>query len=220
LREVSLQFVVAVGFAALAAIWTYPLVFHLPTHLPGAGVGDNALFLWNFWWMRTARAAGTSYFYTSYMFAPAGADLTLHTHTALPAYVGATLLGAFSITTALNLTTLASVGIDVIESGGWLGVAPMILSALAIRHHPTDSVVRQWLVLGGVFFVWALGSHVHAAGHNTGLIMPGALLRYVPIAANARMPGRAMVVVYPALAVLAAKVWRTSNGASLESRRC
>ena len=55
-----------------------------------------------------------------------------------------------------------------------------------------------------MFLVWALGSHVHAAGHNTGLLMPEVLLRYVPIAANARMPGRAMVVVYLAVAVLAA----------------
>jgi hypothetical protein len=55
-----------------------------------------------------------------------------------------------------------------------------------------------------VFFVWTLGSHVHAAGYNIGLIGPEVLLRYVPIAANARMPGRAMVIVDLALAVLAA----------------
>jgi hypothetical protein len=36
------------------------------------------------------------------------------------------------------------------------------------------------------------------------MIAPEFLLRYVPLAANARMPGRAMVVVYLALAMLAA----------------
>ena len=458
MRGVFQHVAIAIGFAALAVIWSWPLVLHLSTHLPGTGIGDNALFLWNFWWMRTARASGSGFFHTSYLLAPAGADLTLHTHTALPAFIGATLLGGFSIATALNLTTLASLalngfcayvlawrtlqhrgaailagvifgtspylaahlnghfnlttawtvplfalgvvdavrgsikwavfagiilaattyidyyyaiyeitfaccillmtarrwsvelsarppqarwlivlvgaigldlvvivaiavtggfaghvgpirvlardifnplqllwvlvalalcvglrpqisarpddgwsparaarglalmfgifllgsapvlqngirllvsglyvtqqyywrnapigidivtlllgnpfhslwggalqhvyarlGIDLIESGAWLGVAPVVLAALAVRRRLDDPVIRQWAVVGGVFFVWALGSHVHAAGQNTGLIMPEVLLRYVPIAANARMPGRAMVVVY------------------------
>jgi hypothetical protein len=457
---------VAVGFLALAVGWTFPVVLHLPTHLPGAGIGDNSLFLWNFWWMRTARTAGRSFFHTSYLLAPTGADLTLHTHTALPAFIGATVLGGFSVATALNLTTLASVamngfctyllawrvirdkgaailagiifgtspyiaahlnghfnlttawtiplfalgivdavrgslkwavfvgivlaatayidyyyvvyelafacgvllitarrwsldvgtspphwgwfvalvgaialdviailvigvtggfvrqigpvlviandsfnawqvlwlliaialwvrfrprvhapravdwssaraatgvtvmfgvfllggapllqhafhvivsgqyvtqhyvwrnapigidgltlllgnpfhavwgdasrriyaqfGIDLIESGAWLGVAPCLLTAVAVRRRWAHPVVRQWFLLGSIFLVWALGSHVHAAGHNTGLLAPEVILRYVPIAANARMPGRAMVVVYLALAMLAA----------------
>jgi hypothetical protein len=466
LRDLCLHLLVAVGFLALAVAWTFPLVLHLPTHLPGAGIGDNSLFLWNFWWMRTARSAGSGFFHTSYLFAPVGADLTLHTHTALPAFIGATVLGGVSVATALNVTTLASIamngfcayllawravrdkgaailagiifgtspyiaahlnghfnlttawtiplfalgvvdavrgslkwavfagivlaatayidyyyviyelvftcgvllltarrwsldvgtspphkrwlvvlvgaialdaivivviavtggfvrqigpvlviasdsfnarqalwlliaialwvgfrpsvrapravewssaraaiglgvmfgvfplgsapllrnafhviasgqyvtqqyvwrnapigidvitlllgnpfhalwgdaskhvyaqlGIDLIESGAWLGVAPVLLAAVAVRGRWDLPVVRQWFILGSIFFVWALGSHVHAAGRNTGLLVPEVLLRYVPIAANARMPGRAMVVVYLALAMLAA----------------
>jgi hypothetical protein len=465
-REFCLHLLVALGFVALAVVWTFPLVLRLSTHLPGAGIGDNALFLWNFWWMRTARATGSSFLHTSYLLAPAGADLTLHTHTALPAFIGATLLGGFSVATALNVTTLGSVamngfcayllawrairdkgpaivagiifgtspyiaahlnghfnlttawtiplfalgvvdvvrgsikwavfagialaatayvdyyyviyeivfacgvllitarrwsldvgtspprtgwlaascavialdlivigaisvtggfvaqigpvrvrandsfnawqvlwvlmaialwvrlrprvraprdpdwssaraaaglgvmfsvfllgsapllrnalhvivsgqyvtqryywrsapigidvltlvlgnpfhafwgsasrhvyaqlGIDLIESGAWLGVAPFLLAAWAVRGRWAHPVVRQWFVLGSIFLVWALGSHVHAAGRNTGLIVPEVLLRFVPIAANARMPGRAMVIVYLALAMLAA----------------
>jgi hypothetical protein len=52
--------------------------------------------------------------------------------------------------------------------------------------------------------VWAFGSHVHVAGLNTAFIMPAAVLQFIPIVSNARMPGRAMVVVYLALAMLAA----------------
>ncbi len=466
LREAGPHLSVAFGFALLAVVWTFPLVLHLSTHLPGAGIGDNATFLWNFWWMRAARASGASFFHSAYLLAPVGADLTLHTHTALPAFVGATLLGRFSAATALNVTTLASLalngfcayllawrtvrqrgsailagvifgtspylaahlnghfnlttawtipllalgivdalrgsirwavfaglmlaatayvdyyyvvyeialagcvllttarkwsvelrvrplhtrwliallgaigldlavilaivatggftarvgpirvlagdifnplqllwgliaialwiglrprvrarprdgwssgraiaglaimsgtfllgaapvlwngiqllaggqyvtqqyywrsapigidlmtmllgnpfhsvwgtalrqvytrfGIDLIESGAWLGVVPTALAVFAVRRRLADPVVQCWIVIGGVFFVWALGSHVHAAGHNTGLIALEALLRYVPIAANARMPGRAMVVVYLAIAMLAA----------------
>ena len=62
--------------------------------------------------MRTARASGSGFFHTSYLLAPAGADLTLHTHTALPAFIGATLLGGFSIATAPGLTTLAPLALN------------------------------------------------------------------------------------------------------------
>jgi hypothetical protein len=466
LREAGPHLSVAFGFALLAIAWTFPLALHLSTHLPGTGIGDNASFFWNFWWMRTARASGAGFFHTPYLLAPNGADLTLHTHTALPAYVGATLLGGLSIAAALNVTTIASLalngfcaywlawrairqrggailagiifasspyiaarlhghfnltaawtiplfalgirdairgsakwavfsgivlaatayidyyyvvyeavfaccallmamrawsvelrawplrtrwvrtligaiaidvavivaiatqggfaihvgplhvsardpfnplqllwaliatalwiglrprvraqrrddwspgrttagltiviavflvgaaplvrnafhllvsgqyvtqqyhwrsapvgidlltvlignpfhtlwgaplrhvyarlGIDLIESGAWLGIVPLVLAAIAVRRRFADPIVHYWLAVGGVFFVWALGSHVHAAGYNIGLIGPEVLLRYVPIAANARMPGRAMVIVDLALAMLAA----------------
>lgn len=466
---------VAIGFVVLAVVWTYPLVLHLSTHMPGA-LGDNEQFLWDFWWMRTALASGADFFQSPFLFAPVGADLTLHTHTALAAFIGATALAPLPVITALNLTTLASLalngflayllayritadraaafvagiifgtcpyiaahlnghydlimpwtialfalavpgairgsfksamlsgaalaltafvsyyyvvyelalltcllvlaawqwsfelratasyprwlsivvasallldvaalslifatggfstefgpvrlsmrdpfnpleifwvllgaaawiyfrprlrvhpqaawsasrtaaavgvivvtflvlaspvvwhgvrlllngdyvtqrylwrsspvgidvltlllgnpfhglwgqqvwqlyvrlGIDVIESGAWLGIAPVLLAAYAVRNKWNDPALRQWTLVGGVFFIWALGSLVHAAGRNIAMIGPEFLLRYVPLAANARMPGRAMVVVYLALAMLAAvgiSQWRTS----------
>jgi hypothetical protein len=464
----------AVGFTVLAVGWSYPLAFHLSTHMPGA-LGDNEQFLWDFWWMRTALGSGADFFQTPYLFAPVGAGLTLHTHTALAALVGATLLGRLPVVAAMNLTTLATLslngfcgyllahritrdrgaaflagiifgmspyiaahlnghydlimpwtialfaltvpdairgsmkwaalsgavlaltayvsyyyvvyeialaiclivptawqwsftwratapyprwisflvgialllvlaalvlifatggfvaevgpvrismrdpfnpleifwvllalaawlrfrprlgsrrrpewsaarfgvaltalvgtflilaapivwngirllvngdyvtqkyywrsapvgidvltllfgnpfhgvwgegvrhlyatlGIDVIESGAWLGFVPLVLGVYAVRHQWRDPAVRQWAFVGAVFFVWALGSLVHAAGRNTAMIAPEFLLRYVPLAANARMPGRAMVVVYLAIAMLAAvgaAGWRT-----------
>jgi hypothetical protein len=472
------------AFAAMAVVWSFPLARHLPTHLPGPGLGDNVDFLWNFWWMRTALASGLNFFHTTYLFVPAGADLTLHTHTALPAFLGATVLGRLPTVTALNLTILAALslngfcayllawrvtrdhgaamiggilfggspyiaahlnghfnlttawtiplfaiaaseairgstakwaalaglllgitayidyyyvvyefalalclvavaarewsfasrgpsprsrrlakvvgvlvlvdaatlgalaitggievqigplripahhifnslqafwvlvalflglwlrprldarrretlaptsmalvvlimtgvflvtaaplvwnavglfhrgeyvtpryswrsapggidlatlllgnpfqavwgggvqrvyrmmGINLIESTGWLGIAPIVLAAWALRRHmeltssheisvrrfsdPNSPMVCQWALIGLVFFVWALGPHLMAFGINTGMILPYALLRYVPIIANARIPGRAMVVSYLALAVIAA----------------
>ncbi len=452
----------------LAVIWSFPLAWHLSTHLPGAGVGDNALFAWNFWWMRTALASGDDFFRTSYLFAPVGGDLTLHTHTAFAAFIGATLFKSLPVVTALNMTTLAALslngfcayllawhltrdwgaallagiifgsspyvaahlnghfnltsawtiplfalsagraidgskmwavlsgmllaltayidyyyvvyevaaalcvialaagdwslgvrahknpspwftivglailvdvvtivaivttggftvplgsmrlsmhdtynplqffwafvglavlirvhprvsvrpretwiwvrsrpalltmlgvfllgaaplvwkgiglvargeyvtqqyfwrsapagvdvativignpfhglwgtgvrrlygvgnGIDVIEGGAWLGVAPLVLLVYALRRKLRSSAAaRQWVVIGAMFFIWALGPHLMAVGRNTGMILPEVLLRYVPIASNARMPGRAMVMVYLAVAMLGA----------------
>jgi len=462
----------------MALLWSWPLARHLPTHLPGANVGDNVQFLWNFWWMRAALASGLDFFHTPYLFAPVGVDLTLHTHTALPALAGATLLGSLSVVTAHNLAVVGSLflnafcayllawrvtgargaalvaavvfggspyidahlnghfnltaawtipllaltlpatmrgsarsavlsglvlavtayvdyyyvvyelalaagafaiasrawrvttrgatphtrriarvvgvliaidvaaiaaiaatggfvgaigpirisardtfnllqalwllvafalwlrwrplveaarrpewapardaralaialvvfaiaalplvwhgaaillrgeyvsqryywrsapkgidvatlvlgnpfhglwggpvrqayarfGIDAIEGGAWLGVAPMLLAAWSLRRRWAAPAVRYWTAIGAIFFVWALGPHLMAFGANTGMILPQTILRYVPLAANARVPGRAIVVVYLAIAILAALAaaeWRLRRG--------
>ena len=465
-------------FAALTIVWTYPLVTDLSGQLPGLG-GDTLQFLWNFWWMRTALAFGQDVFFTSYMLAPAGASLVLHTFTALPAFLGATVLGSVPVAAALNVTVLIGLflngfcayllcwrirgdwaaavlggmifgcssylaghlyghfnlthawtiplfalvalramrsgtvwsvlaglvlgvtfyidyyylvyecslavliaattnrdwsiawtgpgsvsrirvarvvmalaalvglliaaivvtggfsidtggrpisvrglfnplqafwllaacwawlrfrprilstrisnqtrlvtklavmavtlsvvaaplllsaiglfrsgdyvtqtyfwrnaprGIDlaalvagppfhglagpfvrdlyfafgvlqfeeVIEENGWMGIVPVLLAAAALRWHRAEPSVRQWTVIGLVFFVWALGSHLTAFGINSAMILPQAMLRYIPIVNNARMPGRAMVVVMLGLAVLASAFvarWRPS----------
>ena len=63
---------------------------------------------------------------------------------------------------------------------------------------------RRWKVVLGVFAIWALGPFLTIGGFDTGLPLPQALARFVPLVENARMPGRAMVCVYLALGVLMA----------------
>jgi hypothetical protein len=480
-REAALHTLAVAGFGILAVVWSWPLAWHLSTHLTGAGLGDNAVFAWNFWWMRTALSSGTDFFRTSFLFVPVGADLTLHTHTALTAFVGATVLRQLSVVAALNVTILVSLalngfctyvlawrltrdwgasilagvifgtspyiaahlnghfnlinawtiplfaltilpavkgsrtwaalaglilamtayvdyyyvvyelalalsvlaglawrwsfsvrtgkasarwlvavidtclvldavalvaiaatggfsvrvgpvpvsmkgtynplqlfwvlialaiwlrlrptiaartreswewtrfwpalsvmtavfalsaapllwkgvglvvrgqyvtqqyywrsaptgidaatlffgnpfhglygavvqrfyrvgaGISLVEGGAWLGLAPVGLAIYAVRHRWSDPAVRQWLVVGLMFFAWALGPHLSVLGRDTGMILPQTLLRYIPIASNARMPGRAMVGVYLALATLgalAATGWKAAHGGS------
>lgn len=458
--------------AALACVLSWPLPRHLFTHLPGGGIGDNVQFLWNFWWMRTALAAGADFFETAYLFAPIGTDITLHTHTALPAFIGATALAGLPVLAAHNVMVLAALalngfcaylltwrvtrawgpallgglifaaspyiaahlnghfnlvaawtiplfafallapgswlvpglvlgvtayidyydviyqlaflfvawawashlweltarrathssrrlaivfgvlaavvlllavaigvtggfvldrgllrvsarsafnplqafwilagaslvcvarpslivtrtpsrgpltrtalltlaaaglvalpvlwhgaaivlrgeyvtqqyfwrsapkgidlatlllanpfhgvwggavravyarlGIDAVEQVAWLGIVPLLLAGHAIRAHWADAVVRTWTAVGAFFFVWALGPHLMVFGANTGMILPQTILRYVPIASNARVPGRAIVVTALAVAVLAAIAasrWKTSRRA-------
>ena len=97
-------------------------------------------------------------------------------------------------------------GIDLIESSAWLGVVPIVALIAAARAARHDRRLRFWLAIAGIFFVWALGPALLVAGVNTGLWLPEVLIRFVPIAANARIPGRAMVIVYLALAVVCAIV--------------
>lgn len=80
----------ALTFAALTAWWLLPVLSNPSAVIPGAGAGDNVTFVWNVWWMRyVLHHPGHTFFFTSFLFHPAGVDLTLHTHTALPALIGA-----------------------------------------------------------------------------------------------------------------------------------
>src|SRR5262249_3212224 len=84
----------------------------------------------------------------------------------------------------------------------WMPISALILAAVAVAGRLADSVVRQWTVTGAVFMTWALGPWLMMFGQQTSLILPATLVRFLPIVANARIPGRAMVVVYLALAML------------------
>jgi hypothetical protein len=107
----------------------------------------------------------------------------------------------------------ARLGMDAVESGAWLGGVASVLAISAIRRRrPADRAVAFWTVIAGTFFIWSLGSHLHIAGWNTGLLTPAALLQFVPLVSNARMPGRAMVTVYLALAMLSALAIATYQG--------
>jgi len=128
----------SVLFVAVALLWCWPLPLHLADRLPGEVVGDNVAFLWNTWWMRQA---GTGFFFSPLLFAPVGADLALHTHTALLAAVGATVLARVDLLTAQNLLIIASLALNGI-CAYWLAwdrtrsVAGGILGGLIVATAP------------------------------------------------------------------------------------
>ena len=103
--------------ALLAVGWSFPLVLEIDRSIPGRGPGDNLTFLWNFWWMRHALAnPDIQLFYTDHLFAPIGANLAQHTHTALPALVGATALGWLSVPVAHNVVVLATLFLNAVAA--------------------------------------------------------------------------------------------------------
>ncbi len=118
----------------------------------------------------------------------------------------------------LQTATIASAWThrDPIEAVGWLGLVPVLLlwRSFARSEQPAD--VRLWRIVAAAFVLWALGPTLTIAGFDTGLKLPEILLRYVPFVANARIPGRAMIGVFLALALLAgtelaaAPAWRRS----------
>jgi hypothetical protein len=95
--------------AAMAFVWTWPLAANLGDHIPGVG-GDNYSFLWNLWWMRKALGAPElEFFHSSYLFSPFGVDLVNHPHTALQAYLSATLMPGTTVVAAENIYIITSV---------------------------------------------------------------------------------------------------------------
>ena len=99
----------------------------------------------------------------------------------------------------------ARLGIDVMEQVAWIGVVPILLAVAAlVRRMKLDVERRRWIWMAGFFFVWSCGAFLSVAGFDTGLPLPQALARFVPVVSNARMPGRAFVMVQLAAAVLCA----------------
>lgn len=132
-----------------------------------------------------------TYFWRS---APAGID------------VGTMLLGnpGGALWGGIPASIFERLRIDPIERGAWLGPGVIVLAAIGLLLDRSGESVRLWTLIGIVFLIWALGPRLQAFGHDLHVFLPGVLVRYLPLAANARMPGRAMVVVYLAAAMLAA----------------
>jgi hypothetical protein len=158
-RQGVLEAGVFAGYLVLAIIHTYPLVLHLGTHLPGQGIADNASFVWNLWWMREALASSSASFFISPMIeAPVGGSLILHTHTALTAFAGATLLAPVSVVAAQNVLIIASLALN--------GLATSVLSR-------TAGAARGPAFLAGALFVVTPPVAARLMGHyNLLLVWP------------------------------------------------
>lgn len=150
--------------ALLTAGWSFPLVLDLHESIPGRAPGDNLTFLWNFWWVRhVLDNPELQFFRTDYLFSPIGVDLTLHTHTMLPALFGATVLGSLSITLAHNLVLLFTL---------FLNAAMAYLLAYRITSSKAGAVLAA-SIFGGSPYVMA-----HLQGHLN-LVSAWGFLLYV-----------------------------------------
>ncbi len=146
------------GYVLLALLHTFPLVRHLDTHLPGLGLGDNVSFLWNSWWMREALASSHDFFWCPVIQAPAGASLAFHTHTALPAFLAASVLGSLPLVRAHNLVLIGSIALN--------GLAAYALAFVVTR-------ARGVSVLAGALFLVAPTIAARLMGHyNLAVVWP------------------------------------------------
>ena len=184
----SAHLLVAAWFVVLACGLSYPLILHLDTHVPGPP-GDNFAFVWNFWWFRFARGAGAGVFDCPYLFAPFGTSLVLHTHSALEAYAGATVLSRLSVITAHNVVLLAGLAAN--------GIAVYAL-AYSFLHRVMPAV------LAGVLFASSSYITLHLLGHFNlvhAWVLPVAALAWIGFLARPSFPKAALVAIAYAAAM-------------------
>jgi hypothetical protein len=100
------------------------------------------------------------------------------------------------------VTTYRTLGIDEIEQTAWLSPGLLCLCVAAWRRRAELPAIRTWIAVGAVFALWALGPYLVMFGKSLPIILPATLVRYVPIISNARVPSRAIALVYLATAML------------------
>ncbi len=189
--SVSRNVLVVVLFLALAACTSFPLLNHLSDRLTGIGYGDNVAGLWNFWWMRESLASHASFLFSPMLFHPAGFDLTLHTHTALPAFFAATALADLPLVAALNVTILialcangctaywlaADMDLDFSSAClvGFIYAGSPFVTAHLLGHY---NLIHVWtLPLFALVFQRALRSSSRMLGSAAGLVL--GLILYI-----------------------------------------
>ncbi len=104
--------------------------------------------------------------------------------------------------------------IGLIDQTAWIGLVPLLIGLCALKvGWQTDKVSRRWWPVAAFFLLWAGGPFLHVGGQGTGIVLPQFFVRFLPILENARMPGRAFVMVILAVAIVcavfvAARRWR------------
>ena len=108
------------------------------------------------------------------------------------------------LTKDLSLRAYGHFGIDVVEQTAWMAPAAVLLAIAAVVLRRSEQATRTWMVVAAAFGIWALGPFLAMFGERVNVLLPAILIRYVPVVANARVPARAIVLVYLAVAMLAA----------------
>ena len=158
------------AFAGLTALWFRPVIADINTRIVGSGGGDHITFLWNLWWMRYVLSHdGLSFFQTPFLLHPFGANLTLHTHTALPVFIAA-LAGPQSLLASQNLIVLGHVFLN-------------FLCAYLLAFQLTRRSISA--ALAAVVFAWSPFVSARLAGHFNLL---GAWV--IPLACSAILAAR------------------------------
>ncbi len=98
-------------YALLAVVFTWPLVQHLVSHVPGSYTWafDEYTFLWNRWWLRYSLLnLGQNPLYSTHTFYPLGISLVPYTYNLFNAVISLPLQPFLPLPAISNLTFLLS----------------------------------------------------------------------------------------------------------------
>ena len=108
-RVVGKHLAVLAGYGLVSLLFTWPLVAHLTTHVPGDGIDDPAL-VWNLWWLqeRLINQLDPHLFNVDWMFYPVRINLAFYTLTPFNGLLSVPLQSAFGLVVANNILFLSS----------------------------------------------------------------------------------------------------------------
>ena len=141
---------VPLSYLLCSLVFTYPLVLHLTTHVPGEVEGDVPVYIWNLWWMQQALAAGISPLFCDYIFAPHGASLAFHAFVFLKALIAIPLQWFTTAWTAYNLLILVTFALS-----GW--------TMYLLARHLTSDTSAAWLA--GLVYAFSPYMLTRGTGH-------------------------------------------------------
>lgn len=112
----------------LALVFTYPLILHFTSQIPGKwDYTDGTFFIWNFWFFEKA-ITGTQHLWTTdLVFYPQQVDLTLHTLTIFLDLIALFLKPFFSYIAIYNILVLGSMVLS--------GFGTYLLVKYLIKNH-------------------------------------------------------------------------------------
>lgn len=143
-------YIILGGYVILTMLFTYPLITHFSSAVPGDGE-DNPMFLWNLWWIKYALInLKTNPLYTNYIFYPKGVGLTMHTFTFLNGLISIPFQLIWGLIIANNIIIVLS----------------FVLSAfgayLLINYLIKDGLIS---FIGGIIFAFCPYKFAHLLGH-------------------------------------------------------
>ncbi len=157
-RTGVIHLVILLGYLLLSIAFTWPLVAHFSTALPGEGT-DSWQYLWNFWWFDQALFHGQPLYSTHAQYYPQGTSLLFHTLSPLNSLVGlpARLLGGY--VAAYNLVVLLSTVLS--------GYGVYLLTREVLSEDTADASPALHLAafFAGAIFALAPYRSAHLLGH-------------------------------------------------------
>ena len=142
---------VFLSYLLCSLAFTYPLVFHLTTHVPGYETGgDVPIYIWNLWWMKRALAEGISPLFCDYIFAPYGVSMVFHAFVFLKALLAVPLQWFCSAWTAYNILIIATFAL-----AGW--------GMFQLAQHLTSD--RRAAYVAGLIYAFSPYMLTRSTGH-------------------------------------------------------
>ncbi len=106
-REWGPRLGVALGYVAVAIVFTWPLALHLGTRLTGDPGGDTGVYVWNQWVFQHETASGANPLSTQQIFSLSQrVDLSQHNYTAFLNLLALPLIPLVGVVAAFNLVLL------------------------------------------------------------------------------------------------------------------